>query len=674
MPAHPLRSRCPRPAGVPEGSEAAATSPAASAVAGRRYGDGRALVARYDPAADRTVVATTIGVSLLRGGDEPVVLREGLPVLLALSADGTRAAFTTTDGALEIWDLDAAALVATFDVPADRYTSLQFTSAGDLVAGGAADVSRFPVDGAPSEALVEAPADGPLGPVAVAADGAVAVPVGGQRASVEVWRPGGGGAAGSVDMGLADGTAVVGVVWSPDGRHLAVLNQPPTAGEAVGVWDLDAATFRGSVTIPNFVTPDLVAFAGPEAVVIPLPDRLAAFGLDGAEVDDQPIPSSEVARITAVDDGVVVGGWDGRLRRWSPGSAAADVAPATFNLVDVSVPAGVDELVTVDHYGTIRRLDVEAAAEVASIDRYAVGEATSIDVAADSVDVAVATSTGAVHVLRTSDGSVAQELDRPEGSVAAVAYAPNAPLLAIGVGVQVRNEVWDDTVAVTDLDTGATVTSFGGEEENVTGCSFFQGAVDFSPDGALLAATSHDFTVHVTATGVGGDDVGGETVLEGHEGTILDVEFSPDGALLATSSEDGTLRIWDVDGWTLRDTFTTTPGGYWSLAFTPDGSALGVSDVSGTVSMLDVGTGEAQRTFSGAKSPTGDMVFTPDGRRLVAGGVDGSVEVWSVERGAVEQQLEGHTMPVTDVAVTADGRTVVSSSQDGTARSWPLDA
>ncbi len=45
------------------------------------------------------------------------------------------------------------------------------------------------------------------------------------------------------------------------------------------------------------------------------------------------------------------------------------------------------------------------------------------------------------------------------------------------------------------------MTSFGGEEENVTGCSFFQGAVDFSPDGTLLAATSHDFTVHVTSTG-----------------------------------------------------------------------------------------------------------------------------------------------------------------------------
>ena len=59
------------------------------------------------------------------------------------------------------------------------------------------------------------------------------------------------GAADPVDMGLADGTALVGVVWSPDGRHLAVLHQPPTAGEAVGVWDLDAAAFRGRSRSPT---------------------------------------------------------------------------------------------------------------------------------------------------------------------------------------------------------------------------------------------------------------------------------------------------------------------------------------------------------------------------------------------------------------------------------------
>ena len=192
-------------------------------------GTGAGPGARYDPAADRTVVATTIGVSVLHGDDEPVVLREGLPVLLALSADGTLAPFTTADGALEVWDLDAAAAVATFDVPADRYTSLQFSSPDDLVAGGdrwTSAASRS--TGAPPEALVEAPADGTLGPVAIAADGAVAVPVGGPRPSVEVWRPAGGAAAGPVDMGLADGTArrrrrVV-------ARRTAPRRAPPTAG------------------------------------------------------------------------------------------------------------------------------------------------------------------------------------------------------------------------------------------------------------------------------------------------------------------------------------------------------------------------------------------------------------------------------------------------------------
>ncbi|MET0325596.1 MAG: WD40 repeat domain-containing protein, partial [Ilumatobacteraceae bacterium] len=547
--------------------------PGPVAVAGlQRWGDGRALGARYDPAADRTVVATTIGVSLLVGDAEPVVLHEGLPVLLALSADGSRAAFTTAEGSLEVWDLDEGAAVATYEVPADGYTSLQFGTPDDVVAAGPLDVSRFPAAGGSPEVLVEAPADGQLGPVAIATDGTVAVPVNGPRSSVVVWQPD--TAATAVDMGLADGTVLIGVVWSPDARHLVVLHQPPDAGEAVAVWDVADGEFVGTVAIPNFVTPDEVAWAGPDRVLVPLPDRLAAFDLEGDEVDAQLIPSSDVSGLdsSGSGDAVLVTGWDGLVRRWAPGSPVVEVAPTAFNLVDVSVPSGADQVLTVDHYGTIRRLDGGGDGEVTTIDRYAAGEANTIDVSPDGADVAVGSSTGAVHVVRTSDGNVERELDRPQGSVAAVAYAPVAPLLATGLGVQVSVEVWDDTVDVTDLGSGTTVTSFGGEEENVTGCSFFQGAVDFSPDGTLLAASSHDYTVHVTS--IGTDGGGDEIVLAPHLGSILDVEFSPDGALLATSSEDGSLRIWDVDGWTMRDEFTTTAGGYWALAFTPDGSAL----------------------------------------------------------------------------------------------------
>ena len=145
-----------------------------------------------------------------------------------------------------------------------------------------------------------------LGPVALAADGTVAVPVGGTRPSWRCGRPG--TDVDPVDMGLAEGTALVGVVWSPDGRHLAVLHQPPGAGETIAVWDVGAEAFRGRVAIPNYVTPEQVAFQGPTVVVVPLADRLAAFDLDGAR-----------ARVAA--DHVVGGAPAGRGVRRRPSSS-----------------------------------------------------------------------------------------------------------------------------------------------------------------------------------------------------------------------------------------------------------------------------------------------------------------------------------------------------------------
>ena len=42
---------------------------------------------------------------------------------------------------------------------------------------------------------------------------------------------------------------------------------------------------------------------------------------------------------------------------------------------------------------------------------------------------------------------------------------------------------------------GGEAAQFGGEAEKVAGCAFFRNEVRFSPDGELMAANSHDFTV-----------------------------------------------------------------------------------------------------------------------------------------------------------------------------------
>ncbi|MET0146858.1 MAG: WD40 repeat domain-containing protein [Ilumatobacteraceae bacterium] len=639
---------------------------AAAGLAGEtRWGDGRALAARADTSG-RLVVATTIGVSVVSGEGGPRVLAEGLPSLLTVSPDGRTAAFTL-GAELEVWDLDASAQVGSYEIADRRYSTLAFSSDADLVAGGEGDVTRYPVDGSAPEQLAAAPPGEVLGPVAVSVGGTVAIPIGGQTPHVVLWTPG--GTVRPVELGLAADTQLAGVVWSADAARFAVLMQPPAASQMVAVWDVASGAFTGSVTIPNSLSPAQVAFLGSGDVVVPMPDQLAAIGPDGSVSATATIGSAEVAAVTALpaSGAVVVTGYDGRLRRWTGAADPVEIAPGRFNVVDASVPTGSDDVLTVDHYGTISRFD--ASGEVGHDARFAAGEVNAVAVSADGSRLAAVASTGAVSVLDVAAGNVDQELDRSEGSVAAVAFSPAAPLLAVGLGVQVSDQVWNDAVTVTDLTDDRAVGGFGGEQENVAGCSFFLGKVAFSPDGALVAASSHDFTVQVLVVGSG--DV---RVLGAHDGTILDLAFAPDGATLATSSADGTVRLWDIPTMTERTQWEAAPGGYWSLAFTPDGSTLVTSDVEGTITLLDAATGAPRATLDGTTAQLGGVAVTPDGTRLVAASPDGSLGIWSLASGAVVGRLTGPTMDVTDVAVSSDGTMVVAGSLDGTVRSWRMPA
>ena len=528
-----------------------------------------------------------------------------------------------------------------------------------MVAASEAEVVRFGFDGA-TTTLLTAPGDASLGPAVVDDAGSLAVPVKTAVPTVAVWSAD--GTRTDVDLGLASGTRLNGVRWSGDGAQLAVLHAPPDSGDEMGIWDVAAGRFTGTVALPNLVAPWQVAFPSADRVVVPNFDRVVAYDLAGAEVDAFPVGDSAVDAIDVAGDAVVVSRLDGTLTRWTPGETPSELAPRTVTLVD---QRGGTAITTVDQIGLVRTFGADGALR-RQLDRWAVGEATAVDLAADG-SLVVATSTGAVRLLDPAGAAVAA-LDRPQGDISDVSIAPDDRRVATGVSVQKAAEAWDDTIEVTDLAEAAADFRLGGEAENVTGCAFYEASVVFSPDGTLLASTSHDFTVQISPL----TDPDATIVLEPHVGSVLDVEFSPDGAKLLTAADDATMRIWDVSRWALQAELTTSPGGWYSMAFAPDGALLAVSDAAGQIAIIDPTTAAVERTFSGARTVLGDMVFTPDGRSIVAALPDGAVGVWDVASGALAAELRGHTMPVNAVAVSADGTTVVSASQDGTVRSFPL--
>ncbi|MBG0854387.1 hypothetical protein I2W78_21740 [Streptomyces spinoverrucosus] len=214
-------------------------------------------------------------------------------------------------------------------------------------------------------------------------------------------------------------------------------------------------------------------------------------------------------------------------------------------------------------------------------------------------------------------------------------------------------------------------------------------AVDFSPDGRLLASTGDDGTIRLWQTGRAGGPVPLGDPLRGPRGPIRALAFSPRGQVLAVAGDDGTVRLWDVRD-PRRPKGLGSAGGAGSgalktLAFSPDGRALAVAGGDGHVHLWEVTDPARPRALSKPLPASTDEVngvaFSPDGKLLASGGSDASVRLWEVTDRrkptpvgrtpdiAFRAGLPGYAQAV---AFSPDSRTLAAAGSDQTAHLWDV--
>jgi WD40 repeat protein len=165
--------------------------------------------------------------------------------------------------------------------------------------------------------------------------------------------------------------------------------------------------------------------------------------------------------------------------------------------------------------------------------------------------------------------------------------------------------------------------------------------------------------------------------LSGHTGPISAVEFSPDGEVLATAGQDCRLHLWDEATGRLRSEFKGDFP-FLCLAFSPNGLQVAAGSDRGAAQLFEVATGRFQATLAGHDGPVLGVAYAPDGRRLATAGRDGTAQLWDLRTTDGEEKsfrrvsIAGHDGPVTGLAYAPDGRHLATAGHDGTAQLWDL--
>ena len=158
------------------------------------------------------------------------------------------------------------------------------------------------------------------------------------------------------------------------------------------------------------------------------------------------------------------------------------------------------------------------------------------------------------------------------------------------------------------------------------------------------------------------------------EDWIRSVSLSPDGATLAALSHDGSIKLWTTGDWKEKSSFPKVANGAEGIAYSPDGRLLAVCGFESRITVIDATTGKV--TGDRPMPSTGNTVieFSPDGKLLAASGRDGTVRVWNVSSMKVVYDLKTNGRRIHDVAFSPDGSLLAAGGEDPTIFIWQTES
>jgi WD40 repeat protein len=420
---------------------------------------------------------------------------------------------------------------------------------------------------------------------------------------------------------------ITGVAFSPDGKHLAVVNS--TSGD-VRIWDVAA----------------------------------------GTEVRRLPGNGGQVGGAAWMPDSkqIVLVSQDGTVRFWDAGTGALSRTlntPAGAGLLALSrdgkrlALADTRRLVTVWEVATGKEA-LALPAQPAKVTAVAFSpDGARLAVGRQMEQSTLGQPTAAVWEVTTGKQTVAFAAQHT--SALGLAFSHDGGRLAVGSQ--------DNCVRVFDLRNGLLTP--GGV---LTGPRQAVSAVAFSPDGRRLAAGSRDHLVRVWELEAAQEPL----TLGGHDEVVGAVAFSPDGRHLASGGWEGVAKVWDLAAGQgpsyLVASPTNTP--CTGVAFSRDGTQVLSAGLDRTARLWDLTTRRVKVSFPGLGSAPRAVALSPDGRFAAAADAGGAVKLWDSagrERFTFQAEKEpraGGTGPKAALAFSRDGGRLTWADAAGAAAAW----
>jgi hypothetical protein len=162
--------------------------------------------------------------------------------------------------------------------------------------------------------------------------------------------------------------------------------------------------------------------------------------------------------------------------------------------------------------------------------------------------------------------------------------------------------------------------------------------------------------------------------LKDHIGYINAVEFSPDGQILASGSSDHNIKLWDVKTEKLLRTFSEHLSATWALVFTADGKSIITGQDRNVVLWRNAAGGQIEKlAMLGHTSTVLTVAISADSKKILSGSRDKTIKIWNADTGELLKDIPNMISNVNALNCHPTLSTFISSGSNSKILIWDLN-